>query len=244
MLASRRVHLDWKAACERRPHCSQPRHWRLMWEPTLFEGLPSLGGMPEAALASQLADYAARIDTLLRDARALEWTRKGLVVSQDDRVDGGDTDGYLARPLDGRGADRGPDGATLPPLASGAGCGGEAEPLASSPSVTEVCSTLAGCSLVAGMHADGATEGIIDFALRTGKPFAVVPCCICPPSKPMSYLAFIRHLVAKAPGRVRTKSLPFEGKNVVVYGLPLEEQIQEPERAADDESCFVCETIS
>ena len=70
------------------------------------------------------------------------------------------------------------------------------------------------------MHADGATEGIVDFALRHRKPFAVVPCCIYPPTPPMSHAEFIRYLVAKAPDRIRTCTLPFEGKNVCVYSLP------------------------
>jgi hypothetical protein len=33
-------------------------------------------------------------------------------------------------------------------------------------------------SLLIGMHADGATEDIIDVALRYQKPFVVVPCCV------------------------------------------------------------------
>lgn len=35
-------------------------------------------------------------------------------------------------------------------------------------------------SLSVGMHSDQATEWIVDFALARGKPFAVVPCCVCP----------------------------------------------------------------
>jgi len=36
------------------------------------------------------------------------------------------------------------------------------------------------CSSVVGMHADQATEAIVDFGLASGKPFAVVPCCVFP----------------------------------------------------------------
>jgi hypothetical protein len=36
------------------------------------------------------------------------------------------------------------------------------------------------CDLVVGMHPDQATEPIVDFALKAGKPFAVVPCCVFP----------------------------------------------------------------
>ena len=57
----------------------------------------------------------------------------------------------------------------------------------------------------------------------------------------MSYLAFIRHLVAKDPGRIRTKVLPFEGKNICVYALPVDELMEERANEADDlKSCSVC----
>ena len=32
--------------------------------------------------------------------------------------------------------------------------------------------------IVLGMHPDQATEAIIDFAIRFGRSFAVVPCCV------------------------------------------------------------------
>lgn len=163
MLASRRVHLDWKAASERRPQCCQPRHWRLMWEPALFENLPPREGLPRADLVEQLASYASRIDALLQEARGLEWTRKGLVMGGSDADDDWPREVEAASSVE--------EGAALAPAAAG---DGGVEPL-SSPTASEVCSTLADCSLVAGMHADGATEGIVDFALRNRKPFAVVP---------------------------------------------------------------------
>ena len=34
------------------------------------------------------------------------------------------------------------------------------------------------CSVVVGMHPDQATDPIMDLAMRTGKPFACVPCCV------------------------------------------------------------------
>jgi hypothetical protein len=42
----------------------------------------------------------------------------------------------------------------------------------------QVSSLLQSCSLAVGMHPDQATEPIIDAALQSGKPFAVVPCCV------------------------------------------------------------------
>ena len=35
------------------------------------------------------------------------------------------------------------------------------------------------CSMLVGMHVDGAAEALVDFALAFNKPFAVVPCCTC-----------------------------------------------------------------
>lgn len=42
--------------------------------------------------------------------------------------------------------------------------------------------------LLAGLHADEATEIIVDVALETGKPFAIVPCCVFPRLFPNRFL--------------------------------------------------------
>ena len=88
------------------------------------------------------------------------------------------------------------------------------------PCLPQAWATLSKCSLVAGLHPDGATEGIVDFALRHHKPFAIVPCCVCAPTPQMSHPKFIEYLVAKDPARIRTCVLPFEGKNICVYSAP------------------------
>ena len=41
----------------------------------------------------------------------------------------------------------------------------------------EAARVIAGCSVVVGLHPDQATGDIVDFALETNKPFALVPCC-------------------------------------------------------------------
>ena len=79
------------------------------------------------------------------------------------------------------------------------------------------------------MHPDGATEAIVDFALEHNKVFACVPCCVYSALFPSRrdargrqikrYDAFIDYLVAKAPGHIGVATLPFEGKNKVVYSL-------------------------
>ena len=79
-----------------------------------------------------------------------------------------------------------------------------------------------------GMHADEATESIVDMALRHGRPFAVVPCCVFPRLFPSRRLAsgqpvvshrhFCDYLLAKsAPGEIEVAFLPFEGRNRVLY---------------------------
>lgn len=73
-----------------------------------------------------------------------------------------------------------------------------------------------------------ATDHILDFAERTGKPFAVVPCCVHPTYFPdrrlpdgrhvTTYLDYIEFLKARNPN-ICTAQLPFEGRNTVVYCL-------------------------
>lgn len=44
----------------------------------------------------------------------------------------------------------------------------------------ELVQAVKNCTLMIGMHADGATEAIVDIALYYRKPFVVVPCCVFP----------------------------------------------------------------
>ena len=41
-----------------------------------------------------------------------------------------------------------------------------------------VAQVLQDCSVVLGLHPDGATDAIVEFALQHSKPFAVLPCCV------------------------------------------------------------------
>ena len=95
----------------------------------------------------------------------------------------------------------------------------------------------ADCSVVLGMHPDEATESIVDFAKKFGKPFAVVPCCVFPALFPDRHVTrihdvdtctnddtrvpvterrqLVRWLANKTKGDVA--HLGFEGANAVVY---------------------------
>jgi hypothetical protein len=71
-----------------------------------------------------------------------------------------------------------------------------------------------------------ATDHIVELARRTGKPFAVVPCCVhptqfpdrrLPDGRPVStYEELVAYLVAKDAG-IQTAKLHFEGRNTAVY---------------------------
>jgi hypothetical protein len=76
------------------------------------------------------------------------------------------------------------------------------------------------CDLVVGMHPDGATRVIIDYAARHGIPFAVVPCCS---DNGMPYKPWVRHLGehARTLGlTVEEHLLPMAGRARVVLGMP------------------------
>lgn len=84
-------------------------------------------------------------------------------------------------------------------------------------------------SVILGLHADGATEAIIDAALKYQKPFVVVPCCVFPnlftarrieengkmvPVR--SHEQFCKYLVSKD-ARFKTDELPFQGRNIAIW---------------------------
>lgn len=80
--------------------------------------------------------------------------------------------------------------------------------------------------LVVGMHADGATRLIVEYAAKHRIPFAVVPCCS---DNGMPYNPWMRHLAELA------KELRFEtaeytldmgGRARVLYGKPLAEALR------------------
>ena len=80
------------------------------------------------------------------------------------------------------------------------------------------------------LHGDAAVDHALDFALSRRLPFALVPCCVFANLNPWrpdvrTYTALLGYLEsrAKAAGaNVARVSLPFEGKNVLLYALSYE----------------------
>jgi hypothetical protein len=73
--------------------------------------------------------------------------------------------------------------------------------------------------LVVGLHPDGATRVIIEYAARHRIAFAVVPCCS---DNGMSYKPWMRHLTELARAQnfdeVGEQALPIRGRARVLYG--------------------------
>jgi len=94
----------------------------------------------------------------------------------------------------------------------------------------ELRNAISNASLLIGMHADSATEAIVDAALKFRKPFVVVPCCVFPTFFPQrkiidsngkitnvrTYDQFCRYLLQKD-NRFVMETLPFEGRNIAIW---------------------------
>lgn len=81
------------------------------------------------------------------------------------------------------------------------------------------------CSVVCGLHADGATVPLVRWALAHGKPFAVVPCCVFWKSvvgleaagvkTHEDLLGYLQAL--RPPGEIVREDLAFDGRNTVLW---------------------------
>lgn len=74
--------------------------------------------------------------------------------------------------------------------------------------------------VIVGMHPDGATRIIIEYAAKHRIPFAVVPCCS---DNSMPYKPWVRHLseLGRSFGfQVEEVDLPMDGRARVVLGFP------------------------
>mmetsp|Transcript_87437 Transcript_87437/g.222715 ORF Transcript_87437/g.222715 Transcript_87437/m.222715 type:complete len:182 (+) Transcript_87437:3-548(+) len=81
-------------------------------------------------------------------------------------------------------------------------------------------------ALLCAMHPDEATEAVVDAALAAKRPFAVVPCCVCPTYfkdrslkngvSVVKYGGFLQYLREKDV-RIRATRLMFVGRSTVLF---------------------------
>ena len=79
--------------------------------------------------------------------------------------------------------------------------------------------------LMLGIHADSATEAIVDAALRSNTPFLVVPCCVFPsffPGRvvdgaPVKTTEDLCEYLLRKDSRFQKATMPFEGRNTGIY---------------------------
>lgn len=92
---------------------------------------------------------------------------------------------------------------------------------------------VANTTVFIGLHSDQATIPIVDAALKAGKAFAVVPCCVFSHDNRSRQLKsgelvttteqqiqYICEKDTQGRGTIKTAYLDFEGKNIVVYWKP------------------------
>jgi len=179
-----------------------PGHLRAFLEEPLVDALRPEGGGQGRFAEVLLASFERALQ--------VDWTTRGIETRAGDAcdrdrgnvdADGGDT----PDPAESSAASRAP------------------------PDVAEAERVLRGASCVVGLHPDQATGAALDLALALAVPCAVVPCCVyasefpgrrLPSGAPVrSHEDLVAWLLAKDP-RLREATLPFEGRNRVVYFRP------------------------
>ena len=215
------------------PEARLPEQLRLVVTPALSACLPALAlarreGGPEASRAP--AAWHEAFGAARMRAFDLRWTHKGLqpdheAGAQEVEVDVEEKEATesMAEQLDGVRLANGPNDDTA---VAEAGTTAPASPINLIEDAEQAWRTLLGCSAVVAMHPDQATEFAVDLALALDVPFAVVPCCVYASDFPRwrlpdgrrvtSYDDFLDYLAAKDPA-IKVATLPFEGKNKVVY---------------------------
>jgi len=102
------------------------------------------------------------------------------------------------------------------------------------PSAADVEHLFRGASCIVGLHPDQAAGAAIDFGLALNKPTAIVPCCVYRVDFPDRTLPcgkavqspddLVEWLLAKDP-RLQEATLPFEGRNRVVFFDPPQNRV-------------------
>lgn len=76
------------------------------------------------------------------------------------------------------------------------------------------------CDLVVGMHPDGATRLIVEYAARHAIPFSIVPCCSDDGSPYKTWMRRLAELAAGLGLAVEEAALPMAGRCRVLTGAP------------------------
>jgi|TARA_Y100000310_G_scaffold274578_3_gene290664 hypothetical protein len=71
--------------------------------------------------------------------------------------------------------------------------------------------------IIVGLHPDDATEHLVREALKLGKDFAVIPCCVFPIDGAKHSQEDWRAYLASLSADMRTATLPIDGANTVLY---------------------------
>lgn len=216
------IHYQPPAAADTLPHI--PYHIRGFFEPALWEplfvadGMGFDGGTASGSGEDTVSQKAAALFAAnLKRAESTAWTKKGLSGARhEDESEMGLVVGEDAR------------GSVREAMAVDVG---------EAVDYTNDCDTtvrsfetalemLRDCSCVLGMHPDQAACPIVEFAVRAGKPFAVVPCCVygAQINRRMSngqrvktYADLLDYLESLAPDIRRIQLPHLEGKNVCLY---------------------------
>lgn len=77
------------------------------------------------------------------------------------------------------------------------------------------------CELVVGMHPDGATRLIVEYAARHRVFFSIVPCCSDDGSPYKTWLRVLRALAAERGLSVEEARLDMDGRALVLTGAPV-----------------------
>lgn len=76
------------------------------------------------------------------------------------------------------------------------------------------------CDLVVGMHPDGATRLIIEYAAKHAVPFSVVPCCSDDGSPYKTWMKVLTSLAQERGMKVEEAALDMAGRARVLTGAP------------------------
>jgi hypothetical protein len=76
------------------------------------------------------------------------------------------------------------------------------------------------CDLVVGMHPDGATRLIVEYAAKRAVPFSIVPCCSDDGSPYKTWMKVLTELARERGFSVEEAVLAMEGRARVLTGAP------------------------